>query len=308
MTPGSVGTPFSLTPTTAQPVDVNGTLSLAAGFHPTTTSPASATSTLGISGTLCGTSVSSVSLSGQGITSDLSGWPTGLNFGLNPCGGAAPAAQSFTVTNAGALAAHITGATFVAGTPGYATDAAGQTIPAGGSLVVHVTAPAIAPTPPAVPGDYSDTLTITTDSAGDTPHSISVNEGAKGAILVWNTTATSGFGAFGSVPVGTTVPQTFEVDNNGNDGASVTLTTTTPFSVGTAGPFSVTNGSPQSDTLSFAPSVLGQASSTLAMTVSGATVRSAARGTHCGRGRAGLAQPVGAVADVYSIVRPAGGR
>ena len=270
VTPGSVGTPFSLTPTTAQPVDVNGTLSLAAGFHPTTTSPASATSTLGISGTLCGTSVSSVSLSGQGITSDLSGWPTGLNFGLNPCGGAAPAAQSFTVTNAGALAAHITGATFVAGTPGYATDAAGQTIPAGGSLVVHVTAPAIAPTPPAVPGDYSDTLTITTDSAGDTPHSISVNEGAKGAILVWNTTATSGFGAFGSVPVGTTVPQTFEVDNNGNDGASVTLTTTTPFSVGTAN-FSV-GGSPHSDTLSFAPSVLGAASSTLAMSVSGTTV------------------------------------
>ena len=264
VTPAPVATPFTLSPTTASEVAAGDTLSLTAGFAPTVAGAASATSALTISGPVCGSNVSSVSLSGQGVTTVLSGWPSqALDFGLNPCGGAAPAAQSFTLTNTAISDAHITSATF-GKTLGYATDAATKIIPAGGTLQVQVTAPAIAATS-AVPGVYSDTLTIVTDSPGDTTHLIGVTEGAKGAILVWN--VTGGFGAFGTVPVGTTATQNFEVDNNGNDGASITLITTTPFSVGGA-TFSLGAASPHSDTLSFAPSVLGNANTTLAMNVS----------------------------------------
>ena len=264
VTPTAVSAPFTLSPTTAQQIAANHTLSLTVGFDPTSTSAVSATSALTIDGPACGTSVSSVSLSGQGALSVLSGWPSqALDFGLNPCGGAAPAPQSFTLTNTGMLSAHITSATF-GKTLGYATDAAGKTIPSQGTLQVQITAPAIGSTS-AVPGVYSDALTIVTDVQGDTPHEIDVTEGAKGAILAWNVTA--GFGAFGTVPVGTTATQNFEVDNNGNDGASVTVMTTTPFSIG-GSTFSLAGASTHTDTLSFAPSVLGQASKTLGVSVS----------------------------------------
>jgi hypothetical protein len=250
-------------------IAAGGSAMLTAGFMPNTLTASTATSTFAVTGAVCGTSVTSLSFSGQGGVSTVTGWPTSaLDFGLNPCGGAAPNNQIFTLANSGSIVAHIVSSTF-AGVAGYQTDAtAGKAIPAGGSLQVQIGAPAI-PATSAVPGDYAGTLTITTDVAGDSPHVIQLTESAHGAILAFDTTPTNNFGAFGNQPVGSAANQNFNIVNSGNaPAANVVVATTTPFSVATANFASLAVGS-QPDTASFTPSTFGAATGSLSMSASG---------------------------------------
>ncbi len=264
------GTPsnaqFSLSPSSATITGSGGNTTLTAGFTPNTTTASTATSTFTVTGAVCGaSSVSSLSFSGQGGTGAVTGWPTTTeDFGGGDCGGSAPAAQQFTLTNSGSLAAHITAITF-AGTSGYATNATvGEAIPAnGGTITVTLTAPAI-PFPSAVPGSYGGSVTFTTDVAGDTPHQINLTEHAVGAILAWDTSATPNFGNFGTVPAGTNANQGFAVVNSGNATSSVTLAANTPFSVLPA-TFNVSGGSNQSDSATFSPQTFGPFTSPLVM-------------------------------------------
>jgi hypothetical protein len=262
------GTPsnsqFSLSPTSAT-VAASGNSMLQAGFTPTTTTASTATSTFTVTGPVCGTSVSSLSFSGQGGTGSVTGWPTATeDFGGGACNGPAPAAQTFTLTNKGSLDAHITAITF-AGYMGYTTNATvGEAIPAnGGTIVVSISAPAI-PFPSAVPGNYAASVTFTTDVAGDSPHQINLTEHAVGAILAWDTSATTNFGNFGTVPAGTNANQAFAVVNSGNATSSVTLAANTPFSVLPA-TFNVSGGSNQSDVATFSPQTFGPFTSPLVM-------------------------------------------
>jgi hypothetical protein len=255
---------FTISPSTAN-IAAAGNSTLTAGFTPNTTTASSATSSFTVTGAVCGTSVSSLSFSGQGGTGSVTGWPTGTeDFGGGACGGSAPAAQTFTLTNSGSVAAHITAITF-AGYSGYATNATvGEAIPAnGGSITVSLSAPVI-PYPSAVPGSYGGSVTFTTDVAGDTPHQINLTEHAVGAILAWDTSATPGFGNFGTVPAGTNANQSFAVVNSGNASSSVTLAANTPFSILPA-TFNVSGGSNQSDTASFSPQTFGPFTSPLVM-------------------------------------------
>ncbi len=263
---------FSLSPLSGS-IAGGATLPLTAGFHPTTTTLSSATSSLAVSGVVCGTSLTSLAFSGQGGVGVVNGWPTGtVDFNGNACGGAAPATQTFTLTNSGGVAAHITAVT-PGGYAGYTSSATvGSVIPANGNLVVTLGAPAI-PSSSAVPGNYDAQFTYTTDIAGDTPHQVAVTEHAVGAILAFDTTATPGFGNFGGVPANTAANQAFAVVNSGNAVASVSLTavpptgSTTPFSAAPSGPFNVSGGASQSDTASFSPLTFGTFSAALHMTV-----------------------------------------
>jgi len=258
---------FSLSPTSAN-IAASGQASLSAGFTPTTTTASTATSAFTVTGAVCGTSVSSLSFAGQGGTGDVTGWPTGtVDFGGGSCGGGAPAKQTFTLSNSGSIAAHLTKVTF-GGYAGYTSSAAaGATIPAGGTLVVTLRAPAI-PYPSAVPGNFGGSVTYTTDVAGDTSHQLTLTEHAVGAILAWDTSATPGFGNFGTVPAGTNANQALAIVNSGNADANVTLVTGTPFSVAPA-TFTVTGGASQSDTATFSPQTFGGATGSLSMSATG---------------------------------------
>jgi hypothetical protein len=234
------GTPsnaqFSLSSTPASPAAAapNATIALVTGFTPTTLSPSVATSNITVTGAVCGTSINKVSFSGQGTAGAITGWPTQqLDFGNNPCGGAAPTAKTFTLTNTGT--AEVTILTVTIGTKGYAVDLpAGTKIAAGAARIVTVTAPAI-PAVSNVPGNYGDTLQITTDVPSDAPHTIPLAEAALGAILAFDTSGTANFGSFGNVPVGQTASQQFKVTNSGNAAATVNTSAPSPFGVSETG-------------------------------------------------------------------------
>ncbi len=265
---------FSLTPTSVASIGPSGgTATLSAGFLPNTLNPSTATSNITFAGAVCGTSVTSLVLSGQGALGVVSGWPsTTIDFGGGPCGGPAPASQTFVLTNSGHVVAHIASATFGGPTSGYTTSVtAGTAIAAdGGTLTITVTPPAI-PATSAVPGDFSATLTLMTDVPGDSSHVVNLQDEAIGAILTFDTSATAGFGAFGPVSDGSALPQAFNVVNTGNAVSHVTLATTTPFSLGNA-VFDVQGEvanvpQPFADTATFTPTTPGPASAQL--TISG---------------------------------------
>ena len=272
-------TQFGLTPFSASAVAATtGTIDLTATFTPDTLTASQATSTVTVAaGTpVCGASVTSIAFSGQGGTSVVTGWPAAtVDFLGSPCGGAAPAGQSFTLTNSGTLPAGI--ASVVAtGYPGYATDlSATSVVPANGSLVVQLAAPAVPPTS-AVPGNYAAQLTVTTTIPGDSPHTINLTNEAVGAILAFDTSPTPSFGLFGPVPaVSTSASEAFNVVNSGNASANVTLTTAAPFGA-TPGTFQLL-GSPttpvvQPDTASFSPTTYGFFSGTIAISTTGTTL------------------------------------
>jgi Fibrinogen beta and gamma chains, C-terminal globular domain len=264
------GAQFTLTPASAPVAPNGGTATLSAGLTPDVTTLSSATSTFTVAGAVCGTSISSVAFSGQGGTGNVTGWPTGtvqdpaMTFQA-PCGGVAPAAQTFTLKNAGPVDVHIVSATFSPVSAGWSTTASavgGVTIPATGSLIVSVSAPVV-PFPSTPGAIATPTLTLTTDVIGDTSHPVLLEEDAEGAVLAFSTTA--GFGSFASEPVGSSVPQNFDVVNSGNQPSTVTLVAgpTPPFTVATA-TFKLGN-SPVTDTASFAPTTFGGATGTLAL-------------------------------------------
>lgn len=195
----------------------------------------------------------------------VTGWPSNvLDFGTNPCGGEAPAAKTFTLTNSGASTVTLTKAQFT-GTSGYSSDAAGKTILPGKTLVVTVTAPGV-PQTSAVPANYDDVLTIETDIPNDDQHLIHVTEAAQGAVLVWNTVPE--FGSFGSLPPAHSTSAAFQVVNNGNVQAQLSLTTTGPFAVTSATPVTVAAGAAADGTVAFtAPNAGGAATGTLAVSL-----------------------------------------
>lgn len=199
-----------------------------------------------------------------GLPGLLTGWPTEtMDFGSNPCGGAAPAAKTFTLTNTGGSTVTLTKARFT-GTSGYSTDAAGKTIAAGASLIVTVNASGV-PQKANIPTTYDDVLTIETDVPNDDQHLIVVTQSAKGAILTWDTVAE--FGSFGSLAPGFTTDAPFHVINMGNLAAAVTLSTTGQFQVASTSPVTIGARSASDSVVRFVPSTGGAAVGTLAMSL-----------------------------------------
>jgi hypothetical protein len=192
---------------------------------------ASATSTVAIAGAQCGQSVPSISFTGEGAYGHLTDWPTVIDFGPAPCGGAAPAPQSFQVTNTSTVDARLASLSITPPNSGFTTDATVGFFFGGGhpSRPITVNAPPIPSPSPLTP--ITATLTIQTD-ADSSPHTITLQEEPQGAVLGFDTSATASFGSFGQVVLLQSSTQNFAVTNIGTAAADVTLSTGGPPSTG----------------------------------------------------------------------------
>ncbi len=251
-----------------------------AGFTPSagTVSTAAATSAITVTGTTCGTSVASLSFSGVVGHGQLSGWPTPptgqqtalIDFGAADCDGAAPPSQFIILTNSGSADAHVTSAT-ITGAPGFSTDALGATIPMGQALVITLVAPAV-PTPSPLTS-ITATLSIKTD-VDTSPHTITLTEEPRGAVLAFDTSPTPNFGGFGQVVLLQAASQNFNVTNTGNAPASVSLVTTgsgpgaAAFATSDAS-FTVPANGTQTDAVTCSPKGAGATTGTIALTATG---------------------------------------
>ncbi len=110
------------------------------------------------------------------------GYPSTVDFGLTECGGGTPTPKIVTLTNTGAVDAHVTTAS-VTGPPGFTTSAAaGQTIAAnGGTLLVGFTAPAVPASSALTP--ITATVSLQTD-ADASPQTITLSESPHGATVL----------------------------------------------------------------------------------------------------------------------------
>jgi hypothetical protein len=261
-----------------------GSVLAAFDFTPTTATKTPATSTVTVTGAQCGISVSTVTLNGQGATGAITGYPSStINFGPVACGGNAPAPQTITLTNTGAVNALITTSSLT-GT-GFTTSAkVGQGIPAnGGTLVVAFTSP---PVPAVADPTKPITAQVTLQTDADaTPQTITLSETPSGAVLAFDTTdppATPGFGSFGSTGLLLSDSQTFVVKNTGNQAANVVLVaaSSTAVDAGTGAPatfsvstpsFSVASSGTQTDSATYAATSTGTQAGNLSMQVAPGT-------------------------------------
>jgi hypothetical protein len=245
---------------------------LVARFQPSTPTASKSEAALTVNGAVCGTSAAVLPLAGQGTNGSAGIQPGSLDFGLVDCG-AAGAAQTVTVSNAGTAAftfsASIAGepvAPFVVATP------EGTTVAPGAKATVVVTPPAIPGTSSVRPGLYDATLRITTTAFDDAPHDIPLKLTARGAILSHDPAAI----AFGNVAVGQVVTRPLAVANIGNAPAAIAYVVrdasgaeTKIFDVAPDGD-SVSGGSTLSLTASFT-SALGAQAAHAAPTVAAGT-------------------------------------
>jgi hypothetical protein len=228
---------YSLSPTSIANLGPSGSVSSPASvmFRPTTPAAYPATVALTTSDSLCTALPSPIQLSGTGTQGKVSVSATTLAFGTDTTDasglvncGATGTAQTFTVSNAGNQQFNITGLSLGMGAnspyvlSGDATTLP-ATIPIGGSTTITVTPNAI-PSAVANPNDaspFTDTLTVTTDAALDSPHKIALVMQARGAVIANTPLATSwAFGTLGNGLIGTF---SNTITNTGNAAASVSF-------------------------------------------------------------------------------------
>lgn len=162
---------------------------------------------------LCAPLPSPLALSGKGTVAVPSVTPPSILFGdkgYTDCGTAA-ATQIVTIKNTGNAslgwsAALLHGANY------FMLSANSGTIAGNGSQQITVTPKTIPTSSVITPDGYSDTLTISTNAPGDTPHDVQLHQTARGAIVARSTSGLS----FSNVPVGTTSTQQYTFSNTGN--------------------------------------------------------------------------------------------
>jgi hypothetical protein len=215
------GVPFTPTAVTS-----GTSASVNATFSPgTSTSAQSANVTMAAASAdvLCAPLPSApLTMTGTGTNGSVAYSPASLNFGLVNCGATAPA-QTITFTNAGNQSYTITPALgkgaqspytlAVAPASGVVAAASGGTP---GTATITVT-PAAIPSVSSTPGDYGDTLTVSTTVTGDSAHQINLSEGASGAILAFTPTSIS----FPTTSVGAQSLFSLSVTNSGNSPATI---------------------------------------------------------------------------------------
>jgi hypothetical protein len=177
---------------------------------------------------LCAPLPTALAADGTGTAGQVVFNPSTVNFGNVNCGGTA-APKTVTFSNPGNQDYTITNVALQKGT--YFTvsmSPADGIVPKnnGGTVVVTLTPSAIPQTVPSVPATatYSDQLTVTTNAANDTPHSIAVNMGARGVILK---PIASKSWTFGTVNYGSTGYYQVGMRNDGNVPVTVSLSNVT---------------------------------------------------------------------------------
>jgi hypothetical protein len=246
--PGSPAANLSLTlngsDTTAYGVSSPSIANLAPGggtftenitFTPTMAQSYPATLAISTTDALCTPLPTPIQLTGTGTAGHVAVSSTKLTFGTDPsdsngfvnCGSTGPA-KTFTVSNLSAVGNqlfNITGLSLgKAGGPFAApTPAAPIAVAIGQTVTVTVT-PNPIPQSVANPNDasaYSDTLTLTTDAAGDSPHTIQLVMQPRGAIIADAPLSTTW--TFGTTDLGSIGTFTSTISNTGNAPASVSL-------------------------------------------------------------------------------------
>jgi trimeric autotransporter adhesin len=237
-----------------------------ARFTPTTTGVQNAQLSVAAAAgdVLCAPLPSPRAASGRGTNGAIALGASSVDFGLVDCGGRA-GPQTVTVKNTGTLA--FTWSAALATGTSTALTLTGTTLAPGATGSIVVTPIAIPAVSAVTPNLYGDTLTVTTDIVGDTPHALPITMTAHGAILSTSTADIQ----LGGVVATTTASQGFSVTNAGNAPASVTFTTTTPAFAVTPSPGTVVAATSTTFTATFRPTAQVPYSDTAGLTVGAGT-------------------------------------
>ena len=242
---------FGVAPTTAITVAPNAPQSATASFAPTDNTPQSGNVVASVSaGTvLCQPLPAPLTLSGTGLNGSVGLDTATVDFGLVPCGGAAPTSKVVNITNLGN--ATYTWAMVLQGanTSQFAISCAvpaGQPTtvcpvgPVSGSLdpgqSANIVVDSLAASATGGISQLTAEIDITTSVINDTPspHKVTITETPQGAILAWGPGLD-----FGNVPITkTSPPQDAVLTNSGNIPAAVTygiVPPSQPFAVQASG-------------------------------------------------------------------------
>ena len=165
--------------------------------------------------------VAPISLKGQGTNGQIAFSAATLNFGNVNCGSTG-SAQQITVTNSGNQAFKLSTVSLASGNGSPYTVTANPVIGTdisanGGTATLTVTPKGIPQYPATFPGNYGDTLNVTTTITNDVNHAIALSEIAQGAVLSLSTTNLN----FPSTPLGSSSTFQLAVTNKGNSSATI---------------------------------------------------------------------------------------
>jgi hypothetical protein len=235
-----------------------------ATFRPSAPAQETTTAAIDVTGAVCGVSASTIGLTGQGYAGLVSVSPGSLNFGLTNCGSAA-ATQTFTVANTGNQSFSWTAALAKGNASPYTLSSFGGVLLANTAVTVTVTPAGIPATSAVTPNLYGDTLTITTNAGGDSPHVIPIAQTARGAIISLSASTI----AFNVTNIGTPASMPLGVNNAGNASANVTFTPGTQSYAVTPSPMTVPASSTNNPaTVTFTPVALGTVNDTITLSTS----------------------------------------
>ena len=228
-------------------------------FKPTQLTASGAVVALATTGSTCGASASSLDLAGQGLAA-LPAVSGDVDFGAVACG-AAGLPQTVTVSNAGNEAFTFTAELATGDSSPYTLSYTSTTVP-GGDKVELTIAPKAVPQVAPVPGNYPDTLVVTTNLAGDPPHLIALSQAAAGAIVRADAASVT----FGAVPLAANKTVPLQVRNTGSLPAHVAFSVTgKDFSVEPAGVQTLAPGAVLQASVTFAPQDTAAQAGTLAI-------------------------------------------
>ena len=226
---------YAVVPTTISNLAPSGGVSSAESvtFDPPTAVADPASIALGTTDSLCTAVPGPIQLSGTGTQGVVSVSASTVAFGTDgndPQGlvncGATGLAHTLTVSNIGNQTFNLTGLALGLGAASpFVLSGPGATLPAAVGIGASVT---VAITPNAIPQvvqnpndatPFTDTLTITTDAAQDSPHPVSLVMQARGAVVASTPLATNW--PFGTIAEGSIGTFTSTIQNTGNAPASV---------------------------------------------------------------------------------------
>ena len=193
--------------------------------------------------------------------------PATLDFGLVGCG-ARGADQLVTISNTGGAALTWNASLGKGSTSPYKLSAQSGML-VGGATTQLAVMPADLPVPATLtPNAYGDTLTITTDVAGDMTHAIDLRETASGAAVSASTTMVT----FGKQPLGqASAPSTLVLKNTGNAPATVNITATPQAYAAKPSSVTIAPGASQNVSLVFTPDAVGDEPGTIQLASSDAS-------------------------------------